>query len=341
MDVTVNVIRGEQSLGQVPIVACSVDATLLTQDGRTASLVVDQGVIDDGLLDPLSDTVVIRTGVSDVELVPIFTGRVDAHAAGSDGDVTVACVSRAVELTRARFETPMSARPGALIRDEIQRLVQDVDPAWSVDVSVARPDRVPDSLLWEEDRSGAVDELATSLNCILMPNRVGGFILVPSRFAEGANVTPVATLRDGENGVLVKIDSVKSRRDIANSVTVVVERTDGTSPIRITVRDTNPASPTFWGGVFGKQNVVLKLDSPSSTLEASVIASRVLRQSLAVARTWRITLPHYPVLDPGDVIVIWHRGEPFTQVIESVRYSGGASEPTVLAARELIVAPTP
>src|SRR5690349_9117030 len=85
----VDVVRDGELVGsEVPIISSTVNATVTSTDGRTASLVVSRDVTDDdGLLDPLSDFAIIRCGIPKIEMIPLFTGRVDATVATSTGDV--------------------------------------------------------------------------------------------------------------------------------------------------------------------------------------------------------------------------------------------------------------
>jgi hypothetical protein len=141
--------------------------------------------------------------------------------------------------------------------------------------------------------------------------------------------------RDGENGALVTVDNAKSRDGIFNSVTVVTERANNTAPVRVTVRDMAALSPTRWGGLFGKQNLVVKNQVPLIAPETLALAGRLLRQSLALQRSFTVSVPHMPILDPGDVFTVWYRNEVVALVAESIRYSFNARQETTINAREL------
>lgn len=334
MAVTVTVLRAGQVLGDVPDAEGSVSATLAD---RTCRLTVDRGVTDAGLLDPLTDTVVVRTGVPGIELVPIFTGRVDAVATDQEtGRVGVTLMSRARELSRDRFDVPFVTQLGAEVRAEIKRIIQRTDPTWGVDTSAAPATLVP-TLVFEDDPAKAIDALAASINCTWGPDRSGSFTLRYSPFAPNAVISPVWTLYDGAGGTEARNGLIRSRVNVYNSVTLVVERTDNTSPITVTVRDTDPLSPTLWGGTFGKQGVVVRTNAALDTAQATDQARRMLRASLAVARAWQITTSHLPLIDPGDIITVWINEVPTTQFVESIGYPLRAGDVTTLATREMVV----
>lgn len=330
MTTEVFVIRGDTAT-QIDVVAATCQATLGTQGGRSASITVDREVVDDGWLDPMQDHVLIRTGVRGVGSIPLFVGRVTAPVDDESGSVEVPLWSRADELVQAAFEVPFPSSRGVATTEQMRRIIQSVDPAWAVSAAVANDPPVP-TAVWEDDPGTALDDLATGINAVWLPDRDGGFAVITNPFTLDVEPAPVAILRDGENNVLVQVRHVRSREMIKNSVTVVVERTDGLAPIRVTVRDSDAASPTYWGGLFGKQNEVIKTQTPLTRTDATFVARRRLAQSLALARSWTLTMPPGigQILDPGDLVAVQYRGEVTAQVIESIRYAT-SSQSTVTA----------
>lgn len=336
---SVTVSRGNTSLGTIPIVDGNISATYNTQGGRDGSITVDRGVITAGLLNPLSDQVIIRTGIPGFLEVPIFTGRPDNTALElPDGLVEVPLLSRGAEAIRASFESPWAAIDGNQAKAEMQRILQNVDSTWSVDVSAARDSVIGTGLVWEDDLGQAMDQLALGASLIWQPNRTGGFTIFTNPYFLGPVLAPNTgiILRDGVDGVVVDVQVTKSREGIYNSVTVVAERFGNQVPIRVTVRDNTMSSPTYWGGLFGKQNLVVKSQLPIDINGATDLAFRIIRQSLALQRNWSVTMPHFPLLDPGDVITLVTADDgPALVVVESVEYPLNAQANTVLQCREL------
>lgn len=339
MSSRITVMRGSASLGDIPFVGGGINATYNTQGGRDGSIVVDKGLIDAGYLNPLSDQIIIRTGVKNFFEVPIFTGRPDSTVLSlPDGQVEVPLLSRGAEAIRAAFESPWAAIDNNQARLEMTRILQNVDATWTVDVSGARDVSIGTALVWEDDRGQALDQIALGASLIWQPNRTGGFTIYTNPYFLGPAAAPNTgiTLRDGVDGVIVDVQSAKSREGIYNSVTVVAERFGNQVPIRVTVRDNTMSSPTYWGGLFGKQNLVVKSQLPIDVNGATTLAARILRQSLALQRNWSVTLPHFPLLDPGDVFTLWTAQDgPLLVVAESVDYPLSAQENTVIQCREL------
>ncbi|HET9866605.1 MAG TPA: hypothetical protein VFQ06_04885 [Nitrospira sp.] len=334
MSVRIEAFRYGESLGSIPFESGTITATLTSQVNRNGSFVVPRTVYDAGLLDPLTDHVIIYTGIEDMLEVPIFTGRVDARVLDESGRVNVSVVDYSAMLIRARFEQPWPAIAGGRVLAEIERIIKDVDGSYAIQYHNAF-DGINPVAVWEEDRGQALDDLATSINCVWQSDRTGGFVVYPNPYIVAASVTPVGVLRDGADGNITSWTETTSREHIANSVTVVVERTDNSPPIRVTARDTNVLSKTFWGGPFGKQNIIKKLSNPLTEELATLVAFRLLNQSLALARSWQITTPHFPLYDPGDVAAVVLDGEVTAQVIESITYPLRAIDQTTFSTRQL------
>lgn len=334
----VQVFRGDEYLGEIPATEVAVAATYGTQGGRDAAFTVDTDVTDRGLLNPLSDQVMISTGIPGVVEVPLFTGRVDEPETYDDGRVRVSLISRGVEARRAPFLVPWAAHLNNQAWNEIRLILQDVDPSWSVYYTGDRISTIPPNLLWEEDRTQACDQLAQGANLIWQPDRTGGFVVFDNPYSVGpeASENSVVTLVDGEDGTLVQVEGTSSREGMFNSVTVITERTNNTLPIRVTAMDTSPTSPTQWGGLFGKQNLIIKNQTPLDVAGSQLLALRVLRQTLARQRSFTITCTNMPLLDPGDIFILFYQNLVYALVVERITYSCSGDEPTIISARELL-----
>lgn len=338
MSATCTLLRGSVNLGQQPVISASVSATYGTQGGRDASITVDSNLIRAGLFNPLSDEVVLRTGIKGELDMPIFTGRVDRVGEDSDGETEIILLSRAAELIRAKFEVPWTVAGGGQARSEIARVINAVNVDWGVDFTNANDALCPNGLVYEDGPGEACDALAKGASLIWQPDRAGSFVVYNNPYFVGPSLAsnPAVILTAGVDGTLARVEAAKSRENVFNSVTVVVERVDNVNPIRITVRDGNPVSPTFWGGIFGKQNLVVKSQTPVGFAETQNLAIRILRQSLALQRSWTISVPNLPYLDPGDVFILNYQNEVFGLVAEQIEYSYNAQDPTIITARELL-----
>lgn len=333
MDVQVDVYLGATLIyGNLPIQGGTVEATLGTRAGRRATFGCSRQFLP--YLTPLGARVLIRTGIGNLEMVPVFEGRIDSVPDDHTGDVSVSCVGRGQDVQDARFEVPYALAAGNSILVALTNLLIGGTFMGSVEVQGVIQDRLSSVLVYEEDRGQACDDLARSIQVIWAEGRAGQFRIFPNPFSATIQPPAVVLLRDGAGGVLVNVNRTTSRTLISNSITVVVERTDGSAPIRVTARDNTPTSPTFWSGPFGRQNSIVKTQAPLSQADAAQLAGRLLSQSLALQRSWTVALPHYPLLDPGDVIAVKWNNEVSAQVVESITYPLTAGEPTYLSTRE-------
>jgi hypothetical protein len=82
----------------------------------------------------------------------------------------------------------------------------------------------------------------------------------------------------------------------------------------------------MWGPLFGKQNLIVKLQSPAELSDAETYAQLRLRQGVGLVQTLTLETPLWAVLDPLDVITVRYRNHVSCQVVESVSYPLGASD---------------
>jgi hypothetical protein len=341
MTTQVFVLRANGLLVSVPVTHDSYcDGTLTSQVTRQASLDVDFSQIQLGLFDPSSDKVIIRTRVPGWPDIPMFMGRPISRTDRPDGGTTITCMSFSDDVIYDDFIRPWVVSGQYSSVFEMINIIKDVDPTFGVTYdSVLVGDGVlsPPSQTFETDRGRALDELGKGVNAIWMSDRTGGFTISKNPFAYAVAPSTPLTLADGVNGVLVDVQHTQARGKAYNSITVVVERSDNTiPPLRVTVQDLNPNSTTRYGGPFGRRNRTVKTQSAFSVGDALAFARQLLNSQLSLVRTWRIQVPHMPIIDPGDFITVWYRGEVTSQVVETVRYNLFAKSPTELTTRQFV-----
>jgi hypothetical protein len=334
MTTTAIALRGSELLGALPVISGSTTATLGTRGSRDASFVTHIDAVNAIGLTPVTDRIILATGVPGAFDITLFTGRVDVLREEEDGEVLVQLMSSATEAIRDDFIVPW-ARISSVAETEIALILQDVDPAWGVDITGATPVPLTGQQVWETSRGQALDQIASGANQVWLPDRFGSFVVFDNPYSIGPTLAAnsVITFRDGEDGALVQVTGTKTRVGVYNAITIVTERTDNSEPLRHTAFDSTPGSPTVYGGPFGRQNKVIKNPATENPV---ALADRLLRQSLALRRAWTIRVPHVPILDPGDVFTLWHDNEVTAQVVESVQVGLGARDGGVITSRELI-----
>lgn len=317
----------------------AVSGQLNQQSGRNAAFVVTRNVISSGLLDPLIDAVFIRCSLGfNLPDIPLFYGRVSTLQDTQDGKVAATCTGVAADVIKNDFITPHTSSGGSALID-LTHIIQDCDSSFSVtaDSRVSQNTAPVVPLTWETSRGQALDDLANSLNAVWQEDRTGGFVVYLNPYLLGNTPTDIF-ITDGVGGALVKVTHATTRETIYNSITVVVEdQSANVEPVRVTVQDTNPLSPTRWGGPFGKRNQTVRLSGPTVDKSGALVyGQRLLRQSLAKQDTWTVETPFMPLLDPGDIFTVNYLGMNHTLVAETVVNDGRAQTTTRIAGRELL-----
>lgn len=304
------------------IIGGAVTANLTNRVTRSATFTLDDSWYPrtpDDAISPEEAVVHIEAGAQygdgSTELFPIFTGRVWDVDRDEDGLVQFQCQDLAADVIGFRFEQPrVSQRPGIL--QEIRELILEALPqaTFGTDNVV---DGVTPRLTWDEDRGQALDDLAEALGGRWYALGNGNFVVRTFDYAPG---TVVRAYLDGSGGSLSSARTSRTRSGVANSVTVVSERADGTSPVRVPARDTASSSPTRFGGPFGRVSQVIKVQTPLTTAQAQVFARTQLRAARALTEQWSASIVPDYTLEPGDTVQVRYRGVLATQIIDQVAY---------------------
>lgn len=312
----------------IPLSAGIVRASLNSRVTRTADLVLPSTfypVNDTDLLSPTRAVLKIFTGIEygdgSQEIFPVFTGRVSTPTRERDGRLRLRCDDLAADVVAQRFDIPGSSIAGASTVGEIRRFIAQVLPtAPFVDGDVV--DQPVPALTWDDDRGRALDELAASVQGRWYALGDGSFTV---RRYPYAGQTPVGRIADGEDdgnggGLISGADISRSREGVANSVTVISERIDGSPPVYVTVRDTEPGSPTLYGDLYGRVSAVLRPQTPLTQAAAEALARRVLASTTALTQQWSVTMVPDATLEPGDALTMLYDDILSVQVIDSISY---------------------
>jgi len=314
----------------------SVTANLTNRVTRSARFTMTRPDFPDDSDDALSPefaVVQIRAGIrfgdDTEELFPVFTGRVATSTLRPDGQVEFVCDDLAADVLGFRFEQPRTTRYATTL-DEIHALILDALPQamFAGDTVVNQP--TPSSLTWDEDRGQALDDLAESLGGRWFALGDGSFTVRPFDYAYG----PIAqTFYDGDGGLLLEATVSRSREGVANSVTVVSERTDGSTPVRVPVRNTDPTSPTEFGGKFGRVSQIIKVQTPLTSGQATTLATTQLQAAGALVRQWSASVVPDYALEPGDTVALSFMAVADLQIIDQITYPLTTGESMTISGR--------
>lgn len=285
----------------------SLSATLQSRVSRRLQITVDQSLYpaDPGdLLAPYGNRLRAEMGIEFADgsryAWTIFTGRIQRPVLTPDGLVLVPAADRAYEVAEAGFLVPQNSMVGATVNAQFVALVSDALDDAVFGVSDTFTQTMP-QLTWESDRAYALDEMSTTVGAFWYALADGSFVqrYVPWTVAG----SPVVTLSDGLNGLIAASPS-RDREDVFNSITVTAERADGTPPVYAVAEDTNPASPTYVNGPFGRRHKTVPLQTPQTHGSAQTAANAYLRRSVALQETWTWVQPPDASMELGDVVLL-------------------------------------
>lgn len=179
--------------------------------------------------------------------------------------VQVECVGLLQVPADARFRTPQVPRPTGTLVSEFRRLMVAGIP---VDVDAGLTDRaIPKSFVWDEDRLGALYDIADAWPARLRVDQFGVVNLLPT---VPDIPVPVLSFTDGQLGTLISAPRSGTRDSIANVVVARSTVTDDPAkpPLQAVAEVMDgPLRPSVYG------EVTFFWSSPLATTQAQLQAS--------------------------------------------------------------------
>ncbi|MCP3820058.1 DUF5047 domain-containing protein [Streptomyces sp. A3M-1-3] len=235
-----------------------------------------------------------------IELVPLGVFRLDDAGGDVDeGPVTLSGKSLEIIVADDKFTTPyrVSGTAVTAITALILRSIPDAEiVSTATDAAIGAKTYDVEADPWV-----AVLELAATIGAEVYADPDGVFVIeeLPDPLT-----APVAwTVAAGEGGVLIKADRRMSSDGVFNGVLARGENTESnTAPVSSLVVDTDPNSPTYWSGPFGRRPAFYNSSTLITTGQCTAAASLKLRSAKAPNASADITSLPNPALAPGDVL---------------------------------------
>ncbi|MFJ6073714.1 DUF5047 domain-containing protein [Streptomyces sp. NPDC093065] len=157
----------------------------------------------------------------------------------------------------------------------------------------------------EADPWAGAQEIAAAAGAEVYTNADGVFVI--AEMPDLLTAVPVWAVEAGEGGVYVTGNRAMASDGVFNGVLARGENVyEGVPPVSYLATDSDPGSPTYWDGPYGRRPMFYS----SSTLVSLAACQQAATLKLAAARAPNATgdftsLPN-PALEPGDVLRVSH-----------------------------------
>ena len=209
----------------------------------------------------------------------------------------------------------------------IQQVVEEAmweTPVWKIDGAVDSTMLIPDFTVFEGDRWTVINKLAKSLGAMVYADYEGAWTI--RMVLDPARVTNFQAI-EGTNGILVNRSTNATRRECYNGVRVTWETPEGSGSVFVV--DSNPESPTYWDGPWGRKTAPeQRLDTVTTEAQATIAAYSILDGYKGMSQQIDLVSVHDPLIEPFDVLTVRGaslKGAPEAHVMDSIAYplSGG------------------
>lgn len=224
-----------------------------------------------------------------------------------NGPIAIQGADRMAGIIDAKLTTPQQFTAAQRLDAVVEALVEEAYPAAVIEWD----DRTGENLLGrtvivESDRYAFLNELLEASGKIWYFDYRGVLVIK----TPPSPTLPSWVVAGGEGGVLVSVGRALSREGVYNGVIATGEAADTAEPVRGLAVDNDAASPTLWGGPFGR--VPREYASPLLTTDAQaqLAAATILRRSLGLPYNVDFTAVPNPALEPDDPVGVSFTGRP-------------------------------
>lgn len=281
-------------------------------DSRVSGSMV---VVDDSLLktlEPWGTEIVIRSGVSypngTEELVPMGVFRIDSDGweERPESIPTVEFYDRAQALidTQTVQDQDLS---GKFVKGEMSNKLSFSLPGLGATITF-HPDledvKLPGGTIFSGNHWDFIKLGAEAMGGEAYFDRSGNLQvgLIPAVTEETVEADAVWTVNVGTGGVLISANRGVTRAETYNGIGMYgAANSDGARPFA-QVFDTNPKSPTFYGGPFGRKTLRMENESLTTAAQCENAARQQLKNLAGLSRTVGFTSLANPALDVGDIL---------------------------------------
>ncbi|MFJ7069208.1 DUF5047 domain-containing protein [Streptomyces sp. NPDC101115] len=242
------------------------------------------------------------------ELVPVGVFRVDEIDGDvDDGPAVIKGQSLECIVADDKFTAPWRASGTAV--GAITALIQRSIPDATIVVLATDAAIGPRVFDIEADPWAAVTEIGAAIGAEVYTDAAGTFVI--AELPDLLTTPPVWTVAAGEHGVYLSATRGMSSKGVHNGVLARGENTElGTAPVSSLVVDSDPGSPTYWGGRFGRRPAFHTSSTLTTVAACTAAATLRLRSEMAPNAVANLRSLANPALEPGDVLRVVYPSGP-------------------------------
>ncbi len=240
------------------------------------------------------------------------------------GMVRITGEDRMANLRDGRVISPIQFGGAASISSVIDFLVQDVMPGVTTIYDSNWPGGSASTTLLgsphvvDKDRLAFINELVTAYGKVCYFDYAGRFVVKDAPNPTGA---PVFLVNAGLNGVLAEATRTISRDGVYNGVVASGEPAGEQAPVYGIAVDSNPASPTYWGGTFGKVPQFFTSSFLTTTGQCNNAAQNILNANRGLPYSVSLGMVPNPALEAWDVIQVQYSDDlSEVHIIDRIEY---------------------
>lgn len=238
------------------------------------------------------------------ELVPLGVFRLDSVGGDvSQGPVTLQGKDLAAVIADDKFTVPYTVT-GTLI-SAVSEVIHRSIPAAEIVAGISDVTIGSRTFDVEADPWAGVQEIAAAGGAEVYPDADGVFRI--STLPDLATATPVWSIEATEGGAYISANRAMSSDNVNNGVLARGENTaDNVAPVSYLAVDTDPNSPTYWSGPYGRRPMFYSSATLTTTGACQQAAILKLAQAKAPNASGDVSSLPNPALEPGDVLRVMH-----------------------------------
>lgn len=212
---------------------------------------------------------------------------------------------RSRTVSRDAFTTNYTIAAGANVVDAVKVLIRRTFPDAEFDAvstNVVTPG--PKVFNTKDDPWTACIELAQSAGCDIFFDVDGRVVIAPPVDLD-ALPSPDFTYVDGAGSTLLDLDIDLADEKVFNGIVVEAQSTSSElPPVRAEAWDTEPLSPTYYLGPYGRVPQFISDSTVTTVAQAQAMADSLVKGLLGSASQLSVTSWTNPALEAGDVVEV-------------------------------------